>query len=136
MNNIIQPRMGHGLMHRQCFLDERGNGAERNPAAQKMLNGNLIGGIEHRRSRAAGLQSVKRQSQTAELLHVRFKKCHPGQCREIQTRECRNGTFGIGEGVLDWQLHVRDTQLGLHRAIHELDHGMDDGLRMNDDLDF
>jgi len=136
MNNIVQPRMGQGLMCRQCFFNERGNGAERNAAAQKMLDGNFIGGIQHRRSRPAGLQRAKGQRKTAEFLHIRGKKCHPGQRGEIQTRKCRSGTFGICQRILDGQLHVRYAQLGLHRAIHKFDHGMDDGLGMNDDLDF
>ena len=35
------------------------------------------------------------------------------------------------QGVLDRQLHVRRTQLGDHRTIHEFYHGMHDRLRMN-----
>ncbi|MBA7694168.1 hypothetical protein ES703_102775 [subsurface metagenome] len=40
----------------------------------------------------------------------------------------------VGEGVLDGNFHIGNSQLGLHRAVHELHHTMDDGLRMDQNI--
>ena len=42
---------------------------------------------------------------------------------------------GIGQGVLDRESHVGGAQLGLEGAVAEADGGVDDALRMDDDLD-
>ena len=41
---------------------------------------------------------------------------------------------GIGKRVQDRQAHIGDRKLGKNAAIHELDHGVNRGLRMHDDL--
>ena len=42
---------------------------------------------------------------------------------------------GQPEGVPDGQAHVRHAQLGDRRAVGELHHRVDHGLRVHDDLD-
>ncbi len=41
----------------------------------------------------------------------------------------------MSEGVLDGKSHVRGAQLGLQGAVDEANGGMDNALRMNDNLD-
>ena len=43
--------------------------------------------------------------------------------------------IGIGQRVLDRESHVGGAQLCLQRAVHELDGGVDDRLRMDHDVD-
>ena len=43
--------------------------------------------------------------------------------------------FRVAEGVGDWQAHIGLAELGLHGAVGEFDHGMDDTLRVDDYLD-
>ena len=54
---------------------------------------------------------------------------------EVEWRHRRRPPLRMGEGVLDGHLHVRLPDLRLHRAVDELDHGVDDALGVDHDVD-
>ena len=54
---------------------------------------------------------------------------------EVGRRGRRGQAVGIGQRVLDGKSHVGGAQLGLEGAVDEPDGGVDDALRMDDDLD-
>ena len=58
-----------------------------------------------------------------------------GEPREIERRPAAVPPIRIGERVLNRQPHVGDAQLRDHRSVDELDHRVDDRLRMDDDVD-
>ena len=54
---------------------------------------------------------------------------------EVRRRRRRRAPRRVGHGVLDREPHVRGAQLGLERAVDEVDGRVDDALRMDDDVD-
>ncbi len=58
----------------------------------------------------------------------------PSSC-EREARELVRPTFGIGERVLDREDHVVDRELRHPGAVAELDHGVHQGARVDDDVD-
>ncbi len=74
---------------------------------------------------------------------AKFRKVSRSGCSKVNAvyfAKSNRGQFvgkpiRIGHGVLDRQLHVRQTHLRLHATIAELHHAVDDALRMYDDLD-
>ncbi len=59
-----------------------------------------------------------------------------GQARRPSSRLDRRGrrrhAARVGQGVLDRETHVGQSELCLERAVHELDGGVDDALRVDD----
>ena len=54
---------------------------------------------------------------------------------EVRRGGRRGAAIGVGQRVLDRESHVGRAQLGLEGAVHELDGGVDDRLRMDHDVD-
>ena len=54
---------------------------------------------------------------------------------EVRRRRRRREALGVRQGVLDGETHVGGAQLCLQRAVDEQDGGVDDALRMHDDVD-
>ena len=66
---------------------------------------------------------------------VRRAEVEPRDADEIRRGGRRRAAIGIGQGVLDRESHVGGAQLGLEGAVDELDGGVHDRLRMDDDVD-
>ena len=70
-----------------------------------------------------------------EIFGARCVELEFGKFGEIERFERACESVRVGEGVLNGEAHVGPRKLGEHGAIGELDHRMDDGLRMNDRFD-
>ncbi len=101
------------------------------PTAPESLVDYLVGSIDHTSRVAATLQRISGQSQAGKFSGVgSFKRKHSivGQS---------HGRFSGGHTLLKTQriayrqMHVRQSQLGLHGPVGKLDHGMDYTLRMH-----
>ena len=102
---------------------------------QEGIDGDLVGGIENARHGAARLTGALGQCKAAEGIHIGSIKGELTQLAEVDTRCRRIPAFGIREGKLDGNTHVGSTEMRHHGAIGELDHGVNLGLTLHDDVD-
>src|SRR5581483_3917984 len=54
---------------------------------------------------------------------------------EIEFRRGSNDSVRPSQTMRNWRAHIGRTELRHHRAIGELDHSMNDRLRMNENVD-
>ena len=54
---------------------------------------------------------------------------------QVETGGRPGSPGGMVDRVLDGDAHVREAQLGLDGAVHELDERVDEALGMDDDID-
>ena len=73
--------------------------------------------------------------QRREARLVGRAEVEPAGGDEVGRRGRRRAAVGVGQGVLDGKSHVGGAQLGLEGAVDEPDGGVDDALRVDDDLD-
>ncbi len=97
--------------------------------------------------RPARLRRWRRQDQAALVrasIHTRRQgKASRSGWQKVRFPTARTGPApprgghppGIGEGVLDGHRHIRHPQLGHHRVVLILDHGVDDALPVDHHLD-
>ena len=77
----------------------------------------------------------KRQRQAGEPRRVRRLELEPAGAGQIERRERRRPALRVRERILNRQPHVGHAELRDDRSIHELDHRVDDRLRVDDDVD-
>ena len=72
---------------------------------------------------------------TGEALDIGRAERQLGVREEVEARGRAVPPGGVVDGVLDGDAHVREAQLGLDRAVHELDERVDDAFRVHNCLD-
>ena len=115
---------------RDGFPDRREAAAAREEGG----DGDFVGGVEHGGEGAAGFAGFAGEGEGGEIGEARGLEVEPGEFGEVERREGIRHALGVGDGVLDGEAHVGGRELREHRAVDELDHGMHDGLRMDDDF--
>ncbi len=128
-------RPGDPVRHRiERLRHHRGDAGEADPAVEECRHGDLVGGVEHRRCDAApapgGVAEVEageRLRSGASKVSVRWLRSSAGVAAGRRS--------GCGEGVLDGYPHVGLADLRLDAAVDELDHRVDNALRVHHDVD-
>ena len=123
-------RTGHGR------LEEPGDAGEVERAVEEPGDGDLVGGDERGRGPRARSGPPRGRSGGPGTAP------RPGRGSRAGRSPTRSGgggrrrvAVGVGQGVLDGKTHVGGAQLGLERAVHELDGRVDDALGMDDHVD-
>ena len=103
---------------------------------QEHRDGFFVCGVVDGWHGAAGPAGAVAESEALEGLHIRIFERKLHQCCEVEALVLlqRTAVRRI-EGVLDRDTHIRQAELRLHRAVNILYGGVDDGLRLYDDLD-
>ena len=117
-------------------LEQARDAREVQRAVEEPRHGDLVGRDQRGRragARAAGLAGDPERRE-ARLVRARGSRAARPPTRSGGGRR-RREAVGVRERVLDGKSHVRGAQLGLQRAVHELDGRVDDALRMDDDVD-
>src|SRR5688572_14977893 len=120
-------------IHRAC--DGVGDLGEVDTSGAEGLDGDLVGSIEDRRERAAHFSRFAREVQRRKAVVIRLFKVQRAEFGKIGLNTFACGAIRIRESVLDGQTHIRRRELRDDRSIDELDHGMNDALRMNHNAD-
>src|SRR3989454_7989102 len=116
---------------RQGTLDRTDDGGERDRSRKKGVDGLLVGSVEDCGTAPAGARSLPSQANAGEALLVQGVGLQGREIRKLSRRDGFRNTVGIAEGDRDREAHVRAPELGLQRAVDELDHRVDDALRVN-----
>ena len=108
---------------------------EAEPALVEGVDGDLVGGVVDRRGGAAPLPRRPGQGDGGEDLVVERLEAPVGRLRPVD-RGLRVGhPVGPPHAERDRHQHRRQAQLGDHGAVDELDHRVDELLRVHDDVD-
>ena len=94
----------------------------------------LVGGVEHGRGGLSLATGFVGQTQARESLRVGHFKFQALQLSPVNPSESLREPSGIGDGIADAEAHVGKGKLSDRGAVYELHHGMDDGLRMDDNF--
>ena len=98
-------------------------------------DGHLVRGVVGARVGAASLARRAREREQRERLQVGRVELE-GQARgEVERRNRRRGAFRVGERVGDRHAHVRVPEMGERCTVAEAHERVDDGRRVDDDLD-
>ena len=128
-----------GLVRRAPAVDRIGDGGrdlrEGRCARQERLDRDLVGRVQDRAAVAARLGGrthgvVRRIGARRERLEVEAPPL-----RGHGASRGRRQALGEGEGVLDGEAHVGESQLGLVRAVGELDERVHDALGVDHGVD-
>ena len=103
-------------------------------AIEECLHRDLVRGVENHRCGPSGAGRLEAQPQARESLQVGSLEVEPGRVHQIERRNPRGDPIGPCERMGDRCPHVRVSELRKHGAVLELDHGVDDALRMDDHL--
>ena len=125
----------HGIPGIHRALDDRRNTEKRQSAGQKRGDRHFVGRVQDNGRDSPCSQRAVGQGQAWESGHVGSVELQRRGRRQIENRERRAPSIGIGQRVLNRQLHVGDAQLGDHRPIRQLDHRMHDRLRVHEHID-
>src|SRR5579862_9739133 len=117
-----------------CGLNQRGNSGESKTPTDELMDPDLIGGVENRRSTIAALQRLAGQCECREADRVRSLE---GEGRHLSEIEARGTTHALGpsKAVRNRNPHVGRSELGDEGTVTILDDAMHDRLRMDDDID-
>ncbi len=116
-------------------LDQPGDHTELDPAIDECSHGDLVGSVIDRRGAASGPQGFEGQPQPGEPLQVRSLECQLTDRGEVKASRRTGDPVRPAQAMGDRRAHVGRTKLGHHRAVDELDHTVNDGLRMNQHID-
>mmetsp|Transcript_7701 Transcript_7701/g.25525 ORF Transcript_7701/g.25525 Transcript_7701/m.25525 type:complete len:476 (-) Transcript_7701:266-1693(-) len=98
----------------------------------------LVCGAEDARHRAAGAARGVAHRERRVFFHVGLLEGEVAHLDEVEHRprlRARLHAIGPGEGVEDGEAHVGPAELCEHGGVGGLHHGVDDGLRVDDDVD-
>ncbi len=104
-------------------------------AGEEPFHRDVVGGDQRGGRPAADPAGLARDAQRRESCLVGRTELEPARGHQIRWCRRRPESLRIGEGVLDGKSHVGGAQLGLQRAVDELDGRVHDALGMDDDLD-
>ncbi len=125
----------HDLMFVHDVGDETGDVEETDGALAEAFDGDFVGCVEDGWQGSTDLAGAPCQAEGGETVGIGFLEGEGSDAGEVGGDAVGGGAFGISEGVLDGQAHVGRGHLGEDGAVDEFDHGMDDALGVDDDLD-
>lgn len=131
---VVERRFGDKMGVGHQLFDAVGDAEEREPAVEELSDSDLIGSIEDAGHIAAAGDSLEGERKTAESIGVGVLEREVRIGGEVEARELTFDASGEREREEDRCLHGRDAELSLDAAVAELDHRMDDGLRVYDRL--
>ena len=136
-DDVVDRVVGTPIVPLQGGVAHLGDLRPAEPAGEERLDRDLVGRAEPRRRGAAGAAGVRRRARgsgtwsRSGASKSSAAERAPSRCARTA---CRCGA-GYAERVADRQAHVGHAELGDRRAVGELDHRVDDRLRVHDDLD-
>ncbi len=111
------------------------DGREGAETGEESIDGDFVGGVEDGGVGTAGCAGVAREVQGGEVgvtWRFEFEFCEGG---EVEWGEAIGDAVGPGDGVLDGEAHIGGGELCEDGAVDEFDHGVDDALGVDDDVD-
>ncbi len=105
---------------------------ERASRGQELGHRDLVCRVHNGRHRASNLARFKRQGEAAEGAEIRLLEIERTHVREVHRSDRRVPALGVAHRVLDRYAHVRRAEVRFDRAVGELDHRVDAGLRVDD----
>jgi hypothetical protein len=108
---------------------------EGNLSGAEGLDGDFVGGVVNGGQGAAGETGAAGEIERREIRAARGFEFQFRERGEIERAEAAFDAPRPGERVLDGKAHVGPAELGEHRAVGELDHRVDDALRVDDHVD-
>ncbi len=131
MRNIGIGNPGNGS---HGVSNQLGNLQKPNPLLQEQRHCTLIGRVEDGRQVASLSHGFHGQCQPGKGVRIRLFKGQLRQTIKVQSLTGQWLSLGIVQGILDGQPHIRRAQLGNHRSVHILHHGMNHTLGVNHHL--
>src|SRR4051794_15436707 len=125
--------LGSNRLH--DLFDHAGNRGKRHVALEEGLYRHFIRGIEYCGRAPPDFQSLVCKPEAREALEVGLLEIKPAYFKHVQGSYPGFDPLRKSQGVSDGRAHVRISELGQYRAIHIFNHGMNNALGMNDDLD-
>ena len=110
------------------------SGNARSPARNRSTR-DVVGGDERSGGARSGTPGRARHGEGREARLVGRLEGHESLLTHVQARRRARPAPGMVEGVLDGDAHVGEPELGLLRAVHELDERVDEALGVDDDVD-
>ena len=111
------------------------DGEERQPVRKEGRDGDFVGGVVGYGGGETGFGGAEGQRQ-----HRVFSRIGTGEGQrfggEVGVGTRSGGFFGVGEGVLNRNAHIRGRDLGVKGAFGGLDERMNAALRVDENLDF
>ena len=108
---------------------------EVDPFLKEEGHGLFVGGVHHRRHRAAGAAGRVGQLHAGVFGRVGGAEAELAHLGEIEPAPGGAQALGPAEAIKNGQLHIGPAELGQHRGIGQLNHRMNDRLGVDDDLD-
>ena len=108
---------------------------KRERALQEALHRHLVRADERGGRPRPGAPGRARDGQRREPGLVRGAEVHPGVGQQVEPRRGPGDAPGPGQGVLDGDAHVRESELSLEGAVDELDERVDEALWMDEHVD-
>ncbi len=127
--------MRNDLMRGHDALDGLPDAGEGDLAIEEGIDGDFVGGVEDGGKRAADGAGVAGEVEGREIIHAGGFEVQGADLGEIERLQIVRDAVGPGDSVLNREAHVAVAELGDDAVVGELDHAVDDALRMDDDLD-
>jgi hypothetical protein len=104
-------------------------------AVEEGIDGDFVGGVEDGWECAADGAGVAGEVEGGEIVRAGGFEVQGTDLGEVERLQIVRDAVGPGDGVLNGEAHVAVAELGDDAVVGELDHAVDDALRMHDDLD-
>ena len=108
---------------------------EADAAGEERMDGDLVGGVEGARVRAAPLTGFACEPEEREPIEIGRLELERQSRREVESWHLGRATLRVGKGVRDRHTHVRVSEMRDRGAVAEPHERMDDRGRVHDDLD-
>ena len=108
---------------------------EGDAAVEEGGDGDFISGVEDGGERAAFGAGADGEVEGWEDVAAGGFEVEFSEGGEVEGSEGIGDAVRVGDGVVDGEAHVGAAELGEDRAVGEFDHGVDDALRVDDDID-
>ena len=95
-------------------------------------DGVFVCGVEGGAGVGAGIDGVHGEGDRGESARVNFDEIERGELGDVESRRASLGSVCVAERVLDRGAHVWGAHLGDDGGVGALDHGVDDGLWVDD----
>ena len=135
LEELLECRLDDAFALHHRLFDDVVDVEEVDGILEEGADGDFVGRIEDARHRAAHLAGLVGKAQTLEGIGVRLLESQVLELPEVESLKSRTLARRVRQGVLDRQLHVGAAELRDDGAVAELDHRVDDALRVDDDLD-
>ena len=135
LENVVERRACCKIQARKGPLADLGDIVEGNQVFEVGRDGHFVGGVERAGRVAAAAQGLEGQRQAGEARGVGRLEGQVAEGGEVELLVADGQAAGETEREPDRLPHVGAAELGDHGAVHELDHGVDDGFGVHDHVD-